>query len=380
MNVRLMLGLAALSLSAAEVDRAVDNSLVAHEWGTFTSVAGEEGNPVDWAPLFGAPDLPCFVTSARLGNLPKQSIPGFVRMETPVLYFYSQRPQTLSVHVDFPQGMITEWYPDASKTSVDPARPMVYRNGGIEWDNVKVLPGQNLEFPTGKGASRYYAARETDAAPLRIGDEREKMIFYRGVGAFITPLRPKYLDDGRLETRNFSADAIPVAILFENHDGKIGYRTVGNLKDPVTLDAPEMRDGPEALQQLRKEMFDMLVKSGLYPKEASAMIETWRDSWFEEGTRVFYLVPRAQTDSLLPLTVTPAPAKIERVFVGRVEVLSPAARLRFQRAVDSGDVATLEKLGRFLSPFSRRLIKTTNAAQTALSALAESSGRATCIP
>jgi hypothetical protein len=274
--------------------------------------------------------------------------------------------------------LITEWYPNPSKVPL--AASSAYRNGSIEWNNVQVLPGQNLEFPTSKGASRYYAARETDAAPLRIGDEREKMIFYRGVGTFITPVRPKYVSGGRLEISNFSSDAIPVAILFENHDGKVGYRTIGTLKDLVTLDAPELRDGPAALEQLRKVMADMLMKAGLYEKEARAMVETWRDSWFEEGTRVFYLVPRAQTDSLLPLTVTPAPAQVERVFVGRVEVLSPGTRETMQHAVDRGDAATLEKLGRFLSPFSRRLTKTTNAAQAALSALAVSSGNATCIP
>jgi hypothetical protein len=388
MNVRLLLqmslALGALSLSAAEVDRAVktDAPLVAHEWGTFTSVANPEGNPVGWAPLFGAPDLPCFVASAGWGRVRKESIPGYVRMETPVLYFYSQKPQTLSVHVDFPLGLITEWYPKASKVELDPDSPgiSIYRNGSIEWNDVQVLPGQKLNFPTSKGASRYYAARETDAAPLRIGDQQEKMIFYRGVGTFLPPLRPKYLSDGRVELRNERADTIPIAILFRNHDGKIGYRTIGNLKEPVTIDAPAMRDGAEAMQSLHKELFDLLVKSGLYAKEAEAMLATWSDSWFEEGTRVFYLVPRAQTDALLPLTVTPAPSQVERVFVGRVEVLSPADRQMLQHAVDVGDSATLAKVGRFLSPFSQQLTKSTNAAQTALINLQQASGSATCIP
>ena len=39
-----------------------------------------------------------------------------VRMETPVLYFYSARKTTVSVAVDFPKGLITEWYPHASKS------------------------------------------------------------------------------------------------------------------------------------------------------------------------------------------------------------------------------------------------------------------------
>ena len=31
-----------------------------HEWGTFTSVAAEDGTAVDWVPQQGPRDLPCF--------------------------------------------------------------------------------------------------------------------------------------------------------------------------------------------------------------------------------------------------------------------------------------------------------------------------------
>jgi hypothetical protein len=37
------------------------SGLVVHEWGTFTSVAGRDGAAMEWAPLSGTPDLPCFV-------------------------------------------------------------------------------------------------------------------------------------------------------------------------------------------------------------------------------------------------------------------------------------------------------------------------------
>ena len=39
---------------------------------------------------------------------------GTVSMETPVLYFYSDKEQRATVRVDFPQGWITEWYPYAA--------------------------------------------------------------------------------------------------------------------------------------------------------------------------------------------------------------------------------------------------------------------------
>ena len=37
------------------------SGVTVHEWGTFTSVAGQDGRPVEWAPLQGPQDLPCFV-------------------------------------------------------------------------------------------------------------------------------------------------------------------------------------------------------------------------------------------------------------------------------------------------------------------------------
>ena len=61
--------------------------LVVHEWGTFTSVAGEDGAAVEWVPPHGPQDLPCFVDRVQFNG--KGWLPATVRMETPVLYFYS---------------------------------------------------------------------------------------------------------------------------------------------------------------------------------------------------------------------------------------------------------------------------------------------------
>lgn len=276
MNVAAIFALGALSVNAAELI-GPGNPLAVHEWGTFTSVAAEDGSPVQWAPLFGTPDLPCFVAHIGNAHLSKWQISGLIRMETPVLYFYAQHPLTLSVHVDFPGGLITEWYPEASQ--VTPASPSVigpvYRNGSIHWNAVSLLPGENLDFPSTVNPSRYYAARHTDSVPLRIGTQPEKLIFYRGVGNFLPPLRPRYGPDGKLEIRNAGPEPIPLAIVFENHNGKIGYRVTHSIKDSVTLDPPALTSD---LSQLHGELKAGLVELGLYPKEASAMLETWRDS------------------------------------------------------------------------------------------------------
>ncbi len=49
------------SLVAAGGPEQTNQGLVAHEWGTFTSVAGRSGTSVMWAPLTGPSDVPCFV-------------------------------------------------------------------------------------------------------------------------------------------------------------------------------------------------------------------------------------------------------------------------------------------------------------------------------
>jgi hypothetical protein len=317
--------------------------LVTHEWGTFTSVAREDGSAVEWAPLLGPGDLPCFVTRAR--GIYKSLARGLVRMETPVLYFYTQHPTTLSVHVDFPQGIISEWYPNPT-----PLEGQVGWNStkSIEWNQVQVTPGKDLDYPTTEGASHYYAARNTDAAPLRIGGQQEKMIFYRGLGNFGPPLRAWYKTDGRLEIRNNGNEPIPFVIAFENQSGRIGFRIAENVTEPVTMDAPELSQDLSAIRQI---LVTRLTKLGLYPKEARAMVDTWADSWFTDGARVFYIVPRATVDSLLPLTIVPAPTEIHRVFVGRLEVLSPRTKDTIEHALRAGDDQTLTGFGRFLEPF-----------------------------
>ena len=114
MRVVWIAAIAVLSLSVMPAKDGKDG-LVVHEWGTFTSVADERGLPVQWAPLSGAEDLPCFVSRLDLKNY--KAFAGMVRMETPVLFFYSQRPVTASVHVDFPKGWITEYYPQPNSVT-----------------------------------------------------------------------------------------------------------------------------------------------------------------------------------------------------------------------------------------------------------------------
>jgi hypothetical protein len=327
------------------------NDLITHEWGTFTSVAGADGAAVKWAPLSGPADLPCIVMRLPGADNPKYRA-GLIRMETPVLYFYTQRPQTVQVRVDFPQGWMSEWYPERRPREwarMTLSQAAGYGNDRIEWGPVEIVPGATPVLPTGKQPSHYYAARETDAAPLRVGQQWEKLIFYRGVGDFEPPVRPVFTGERTLRVENSSREPIPVALVFENRGGKVGYRVLRNLERTVEIEMPELTGNREGLH---RELAGHLIAAGLFEKEALAMIETWRDSWFEEGSRVFYIMPRRQVDAALPLTVTPEPAGIARVFVGRVEVLAPWLKSEIAGAVTPQDWKALARFGRFLEPFA----------------------------
>ena len=108
---------------------------------------------------------------------------------------------------------------------------------------------------------------------------------------------------------------------------------------------------------MRGEMKAMLVSHGLYEREAEAMLNTWRDSWFEEGLRVFYVLPRQAADAILPASIEPQPGEFARVLVGRAELITPEmeghvagqlARLD-ETSTDVRDAALKEinKYGRF---------------------------------
>lgn len=109
----------------------------------------------------------------------------------------------------------------------------------------------------------------------------------------------------------------------------------------------------------------MLVKAGLYAKEARAMVKTWETAWLGDvGTRVLSVRPAEWTDRALPLRISPKPDTLVRVMVGRQDVLTPerereidALIRRAQRGSEADRQAAnreLAQLGRFAAPARKR--------------------------
>jgi hypothetical protein len=349
--------------------RPVYSSLTAHEWGTFTSIAGVDGSAMEWSPLSGSTDLPAFVEHFRDPGF-KLGLRGTVRMETPVLYFYSSKEETVSVTVAFANGVITEWYPHASR--VEPAGNLYAEvlhkagaSGSISWDRINLSRNDRPDFPVGDRNNHYFAARMTSSTPLRVttasGEQQEKFLFYRGVSTFSVPLSATLSTEGKVRIKNLGDHEIPTTVLFERRGEKVSYCIGGPLQEEVTLDPPELAS---TIDELGRDLEGILVAQGLYQDEAHAMVETWRDSWFEEGSRLLYIVPPAFINEVLPLSIKPAPAQTVRVFVGRLELVTPATEKAVETAFATHDTATLKPYGRFLEPILATIAKKeTNPAQ-----------------
>ena len=335
-----LLTILAAALAASTLPR--PEAPIVHEWGTFTSIASEDGGALEWRPLNGPIDLPGFVLSTcleRRFNI-KLNWRARIRMETPVLYFYTSRETTVSVRVDFPKGQISEWYPQAR-----------WIGQGIDWGPIEISPAASAAFPVDGSENHYYAARETDAATVRVSGQQEKFLFYRGLGNFDPPLSVRR-DGNRLRLKNLGG--VQAVIVFENRGGKTGYVVQDITQSELTLDRPTLGRPADSVEG---ELERILIAHGLYEKEAKAMIRTWRNSWFEEGLRVFYVVPSEVTDSVLPLTIDPRPAELVRVLVGRIEVITPEMEDAVRAALSGGSTA-LGKYGRFSEPLLLRLLQT----------------------
>lgn len=373
MNLKLFLSVvvAMTGLCGARMNAA---GLTVHEWGTFTSFQAGDSKLLSWLPLETA-RLPDFVynwskpgpaqRTATFAGGGKFTMMALQRLETPVVYFYSDKAQQVDVRVQFPQGGITEWYPAADSIRMGLA------DGAIHWQDIEIQPPRHategLSHPA-SGGNHYFAARETDANLVKTKDEVEKFLFYRGLGNFETPLRVTMQSDFSITISNTGTEAISQLFVFDADSRSGSFRAVPGLRpgEERTVSAPRLyknasRPGDDLASAIGKAMAKALAREGLYPREAQAMVDTWKDSWFkEEGVRVMYILPRPWTDRTLPITLRPAPEKMVRVMVGRAEVLRPGVEQRLVSELsaardggkDSADAArrTLKSLGRFAAP------------------------------
>lgn len=249
------------------------DSLVVHEWGTFTSFAGSNGLYIDYRTRIGG-DLPEFVLTRQRQaevsiNRPaqpkppksteelfiKERIPTLSRMETPVTYFYSDRPMTVQAQVELPRGLLTEFYPPvkamAPAVSADEkagkAMPAV-GEGMLDWGSIRITPqgsSDESKLSTVSSGDRYAAARDTDADFVQVTDPRthavhqEKFLFYRGICNFELPLFMRSVGHDQFEVTTTNNATLAAGVLVQIDHGNVRFTRFTNLSGRRTLGLPK---------------------------------------------------------------------------------------------------------------------------------------------
>ncbi len=345
---------------------AAEGRLEVHEWGTFTSLQDDRGDAIRGINVDDEP-LPRFVHRLAWRLLfDAEVVPGLMkgvprahphitlRLETPVLYFHPppgwDEHTEVDVEVAFRGGWLTEYYPDAEVEA-----PGIVGSGNAESmfgplreDTLGTLAWNGLRLgvdatPLETDAHVWLAPRAVDAADVAAANgESERYLFYRGVAhrdAPVRVLRDEARDLLRLAAHPTALDEVGPLVIAEHWlvdiraDGTVAFRTLPawtawdpGLGPATPASFAEVEYSRANLDLLRTAMHRSLVAAGLFDDEATAMLRTWELSYFlSPGTRYFFVVPRVWTDYVLPLRLSVA-ADVERVMVGRVELVTPRQR------------------------------------------------------
>jgi hypothetical protein len=119
--------------------------LIVHEWGTFLSVQGSDG-----VTLGGMVDsdeqLPPFVESRSISTWERCMMRE--KMETPVTYFYTDRPRDVQVQVRMPKGVLTHWFPNVCRFGPKPGAKSAVSptDSYLDWCTLHLIPDK-LPYP-----------------------------------------------------------------------------------------------------------------------------------------------------------------------------------------------------------------------------------------
>ncbi len=360
---------------------AEDRKWTIHEWGTFTSLQNESGDTLGSINTDDEP-VPDFVHRIgynlvqRTGQMPNIFSKGIapchpdvtMRLETPVIYFHPPTPQTradaATVSVKFRGGWLTEFFPNADPVapglivSKNPTNDQISYNpfaalrasmeSKLEWDNLQIGgDARNLPNTTEHVWTSPRAVQT--ASILAKNGEGEKFIFYRGIAHIEAPLKISHdTNSGELLFRSHLPEvhtSKPLAVralwlVDIRKNGELAFRALPaisldeNEKKILAHTSPKFASSDfnsGNLAKLRDSLQTALVADGLFADEAQGLLNTWEVSYFKSpGLRVFFLVPREWTDFYLPLE-TSLPADINRVMVGRIELITPEQRKTLAR-------------------------------------------------
>jgi hypothetical protein len=343
----LIAGCACLLACAA---KAAEPSFELHEWGVFGVYPNVKYANADM--------------KAEWESLPKFMY-GFVKEKTvpecptavwkPIVYIHTKDAFPLSMTVRFPKGMPTVWYPAAANMIGDlkglimadrldwnlqvNQRPQAFLNcfKGTEIET-KIETELEAELKTKLETERKLKeaqltpwvalARKPESAQvfaevgfdnhgLPVYYDDEKFVYYDGLVPAPQYIKfstlQKDLDSLRIE--NSATFEIPAFFILDRSDkDRIRFGSLNNAKGKNFIVPMQEIKPAEWPAEAEKTIAAAMVTAGLNKDEAESAIAIWRKDFFEnDGVTLLWLLPQAEYDKLLPLSLNPPAKKLVRV-------------------------------------------------------------------
>ena len=219
--------------------------------------------------------------------------------------------------------------------------------------DVKITPGAKEEFPDRAGRQPLLCGSGDRCRATRTSaGQQEKFLFYRGLASFQPPLAATIDRDGRVSRRARPVKALSTPSSSSNAAaGNRVSRRSRCRKEHRPRSADADRDRRVAP---RRSCATRSIGEGLYPREAR---RDGRDvaGFLVRGWCATVLCVPAVSRRCRPSAPDRARSRltVKRVFVGRMEIVTPEIESEVAEAIRTSNQTVLRKYGRFLEPISQ---------------------------
>ena len=368
-----------LALIAAPAMGQDTDGLEVHEWGVLTVPDG-----ATWAAARTA-GVTFDAKKAELASKPPEFALTWTRFVgdqieewkqeprvvfKPVIYFYSKKKVTLKLKIGVPLGRPAVWWPPANEIAPKAALPehstgmgepdpdppkiesIVPEKGHLAWNGLVVDPATpEASYRKVAADHWWHTARQVDAAGVTAGPNSERFVFYDALTPVSSPIEAAWNGDDAVAIQNLRPCHLPFVIAIRVKDGKASIAAATQVPrgDTVSL---ALKPGDSAA------LTERLKAQGLFAKEAAGMTAIWTPELFTaEGVRVIVSLPGPDIETLLPMTIDPAPARLVRVLLAHIECLSTADAKTIDELIDrlgSDDVGERDAANDKLKAFGPR--------------------------
>jgi hypothetical protein len=275
--------------------------------------------------------------------------------DKPIVYFYTRQPSLqVSATVRFREGAPVVWWPACASPIDDnrnpargKARPGAAAVGQtfqtLRWNgwlgyvppNVHVFEppsGNNWtrpqSFDFGAATPEWITqARLPDAAPITVSGskirrgapwtttrpETERFLYYDGMVPAPDYLRCVAVTADTLTVRNTGSFPVPQLFVVDRRAERTAKGPAFACRTEAIPPGAEVAIPLKPLERpadLAASVRQALIDAGMFGPEADSILKIWSKDLLEaEGMTAFFLLPQKEYDAMLPLELTPKPAK-----------------------------------------------------------------------